>query len=522
MNIPILIQNILREINADTILEHTEAIWKNNRTSNFADYQKTSEYVMRMLKEYGLSVENIDIPADGKTQFGDCIIPMGWNCRAGRIELVKPVDRLLGNREETPNCIGMWSPATEECDIEAEVVYLSSGEPGDLRSLDVKDKLILTPGCFEDIRNEAIAGEALGIISFWYPSLKDMDYVQWIRSNSGNPGGWGPKKGEKTIISLNITPKDGEDLAEIAEKETPRVRIRIESSIEETSLATIHAVIQGESNDQEVLIIAPLYDQGANFNAVGAAILLEIARILNLLIEKKIFPRPSRNIRFLMTAKKYGSIAFAHHYLELLKKTVYALYLESGAGNPDNAWCRWNLYSTPVCQRHFADGLTWFLLTEYLKSWRPQRFLEAKPFSLVGDVYYNDPAIGVPTHWLYGGTEEEYRYTSADTPECIDRRSCIDLGSASAVILYTLSSVTVSHIPQIAYWNYNVSLERLQNDLRLFIERGEEVRNLTDVNDLLGEAIRHFPLRYELETQGMLSLERVGAGSQIQHGMEYG
>ena len=86
MNIPVMIQLILREINADTFLEHTEAIWKNNRTSNFSDYQKTSEYVMSRFKEYGLGVENIDLPADGKIKFGDSIIPMGVElpCRPHR------------------------------------------------------------------------------------------------------------------------------------------------------------------------------------------------------------------------------------------------------------------------------------------------------------------------------------------------------------------------------------------------------------------------------------------------------
>jgi hypothetical protein len=504
-----LYQHILKELSADAILDHTRTLWENNRSSNFTEYQKSADYVMNLCKEYGLEVENIDYGADGRTQYGDAVMPLGWNCTAGKIELIHPTHKILGDRETEPNCIGMWSPATPEGGLEAEVVCLPSGEPGELNSRDPKDKIILTPGKFETIREAAIKKGALAVVSSWHPDPNAKDSLQWINRNTETPGGWGPKKEEITIPALAITPQQGEDLKRMAESDPLRMRITIKAAMEASSFYTVHSVLHGDPGEAEVLILVPLYDQGAHFNAVGVAVALESARVLNDLIKADTFPRPQRSIRFLFVPKRYGALAFAHHYKALLDKTIFALFLESGAGDPDLSWCRWGYHLAPVCQRHYTDGLAWFLCTEYLKTWRPQRFIEQRPFSMVGDVFFNDPAIGVPTHWLYGGTPDECRHTSADRIDTVDRRACIDLCAASASILYTLASVGVPNIPHIAYWNYQLSLERIQNDIRYFMDRSEEVKTINEINDLLGEITRHFPRRIESEIQGLTTLETI-------------
>jgi hypothetical protein len=510
MNVSILFQHLLRTVSADTVLEHAEKIWSHNRSSNFDDYIKTGDYVSANLKEYGLEVEEIDLTFDGQTQFGDAVLPLGWNCPSGLIELVKPMQRILGDRAETPNCIGMWSPATEECDIEAEVLCLQSGDPSDLQAQDATGKLILTPARFHDIRQSAIEAGALGVISCYNANPNDKDSVQWIASNTDTPGGWGLRKESKPCMALAITPKDGDDLFRIAESETLRVRVRVDAAISESSLKTIHTTLPGDPGENEVLLMVPLYDQGANFNAAGAATALECARLLSQLVNEGMFPRPHRTIRFLFTPKKYGSLAFAHQHKDILDKTTFALYLETGAGNPDRAWCRWKYHFTPLCQRHYTDGLGWFISREYMQDWRPQRFVEQRAFSLIGDTYYNDPAIGVPTHWLYGGTDEEIRHTNADHPSTLDRRSCIDLVLFSASLLYAQSAIGLRNIPPIAYWNQRLSSERIQSDTRHYLERVEEIRNVTEMNDLLGEVTRHFPKRALCEIQGLASLSDIG------------
>jgi len=202
-------------------------------------------------------------------------------------------------------------------------------------------------------------------------------------------------------------------------------------------------------------------------------------------------------------------MAFAGLKKEILDRTHFALNVESGAGNPDVSWSRWNYRVSPVCQSHFSDGLAWHLMEDYLSNYRPQRFLERRPFSLTADVCFNDPAIGVPTHWLYGGTDEECRNTSADTPDSVDKRSCADLAAAPASLLYAMSAVGVADIPFLAFWNYTLSQKRLNEDVQMFLDRIGETRNLTDLNDLLCETSRHFPLRVKLEQEALQSLETV-------------
>ena len=65
-------------------------------------------------------------------------------------------------------------------------------------------------------------------------------------------------------------------------------------------------------------------------------------------------------------------------------------------------------------------------------------------------------------------------------------------------------------------WNYNLSQERFRDDLQLFLDRSKETNNLSDLNELLGEASRHFPLRVETEAQALRSLAELGENVEQQ------
>ncbi len=511
-----IFEPILRAASADKIREHAQSIWVNNRYFDFTHFLRSADYIESALKDFGLETDRIELPADGETRYGDAVMPLAWDCEQAELSIIAPRQQVLYNRDEQPTCIGMWSPATQSDGIEAGVLCLSTGEPGELENKDAKGMFIYTPGRPDVIRELAVKQEAAGIISSWSPAPNDSESLQWIFRNSNIPGGWGPKKDETPLLLLAVSKKIGADIEQLASEESLLLCAKVQSRLYSGKLPMISGLIPGDPGEEEILIYAPAYGQGAHFNAASSAAMLESARILSSQIEAGTMPRPLLGIRFLFAPKLYGSLAFARERKDILKRTRYAINLESGAGNPDASWSRWSYRFAPMFQRHYADGLAQRLFQQYIHFIRPQRFMETRELALNADVYFNDPIIGVPTHWLYGGTDDECRHSSADTINTIDSRSLIDLATAPLAMAYTMASIGIGDMPDIAQWNFNLSHERIIKDLQQFTDRAKEAQNLSDLNELLGEASRHFPLRAAMESKGMLTLSEMGEGAEDQ------
>ncbi len=508
MNLHHFFKTFVQTVSADTVLEHTNKIWNLNKWADFNKYNDVVEYLLQFFHDYGWHCECIDLPADGETGFGDAILPFAWNCEEGKVELTAPNQKVLADRANQPNCIGMWSPSTPDEGIEAEVVVIKSDDPAQWQKVDAKGKWIVTPLRFQSIRQSAIKAEVAGVISGWTSNPDAKEEIQWINSNSDTPAGWGTRKSDKPIIAISLSPQTVDELMSMAHDQSVSLKVTIKSENASGVLPFVHAHLPGEPGEQEILLIAPIFGQGANYNAVGTASILEMARIFQSAIDQNALPRPKRTIRLLLVPKVYGTLAFAHDQngREALQKTLFALCFETGAGNADHAWSRWRFHPTPTIQRHFSNGLIWHIAQEYLQAWRPQRHLEKRSMRLLADVFYNDPQVGVPTSWLHGGTDKECKNSSADDMTAIDRRSCIDLPAAAAAIFYTAATVGRQEIPHLAIWNYDFALEAIHQDMQTLIDQAAEADNLDELDEILGQADRILPLRLQHEKRALESL----------------
>ncbi len=500
-----ILELIVNETSGDAILQNAEKIWSTNRLSSFDKYRETATYVLCCWEEYGLQTEKIELPADGKTTYGDAVMPLAWNCQSASLDILSPTQKNLFTYEEMPLSVGMWSPPTTPEGVEGELVCLERGDPGELEQKQVSGKFVLTPGPAQDLRSAAAQSGAIAIISDYLPNPNGTIETQWIGSNSNVPDGWGTTHDEEQVILLSLSPDAGRDLRHMAEESAIRLRLSLQSEINAGTIDIASAYIPGQL-EEDVLLIAPLYAPGANYNGASAASILEVARILQSKIDAGVFNKPQRGIRFLLVPKLYGSLALRTLKKEWLDRALYALTLEAGAGNPDIAWCRWAFRITPSFLRHYTDGLGWQIFNQYLQEYRPQRFLESRSFSLASETLFTDPAIGVPTHWLYGGTEQECRNNSLDTPDTLDKRSCIDMAASCTLLMLSIANVSKLDIPDLAYWNYQLGQERLNDDIQVFLNRVKECETIEAMNELLGEAAVKLPKRVEIEHDALQSL----------------
>lgn len=515
MNLQNLFELIVGRVSSERIRDTAERFYVLNRSSNFGDYARSADELSQLLNDAGLDVERLEIPADGKTRFGDAVMPYAWNGRAASLEMVAPEEKPLANLENSPLLLGIWSPPTPEEGVEGELLALTKGEPYELEPQEAKGKFILTPSRPDAIRRIAARKEAAAVISYASLAPNNPDACAWLQANSDHPGGWGTRGDETPLIQLSIAPRQGEELARLAaEQETPvRLRMRVDSELSEGGIAALTGLIEGVDPASEVWLYAPLYGPGANYHAVAAAALAEAARVLKQGIDDGSMPKPVRSIRFLFLPKPYGALAYAHLRPEAAARALYAFCLESGAGNPDLSWCRWDLRLPPAPLRHFVDALVARLCREYLKNWRPQRPLEIRPFALHADVSFIDPAIDVPVGWLHGGTDSETRHTSADTLDTLDNRSCVDLASFPASAVYAAACIGVADIPLLSAWNAALAQERLQDDLAFFIDRVNEAGSASDLHDIHRESRSHLRARVKSESQTLRGLSEIGEGA---------
>ena len=81
-------------------------VWKRDRWFTFPKFRETTEYLAAEMKRRGLrGVEVLAAPADARTQFGYWTMPLAWDARAARLEIVGgPV---LADYRHTPASLGM-------------------------------------------------------------------------------------------------------------------------------------------------------------------------------------------------------------------------------------------------------------------------------------------------------------------------------------------------------------------------------------------------------------------------------
>src|SRR5688572_25012384 len=228
-----IIREIRSEVKPDQAMEYMRRVYATDRWFTFPKFQETAEYLKERMTATGLSgVEIIAAPADGTSQFGFWTMPMAWDVKHARLEIVDPAVpqefRVLADYEKIPTSLGMWSGPTPPGGITAEVIELKSKNLGALESLDVKDKLVLTPQNPSGIKWLLAKKGALGAINTFTENAELQDGRQWI--NAWGDNGWAFTKGNSPLLCFSISPRQTAFLRKLlAEKGAVRVKATVDS-----------------------------------------------------------------------------------------------------------------------------------------------------------------------------------------------------------------------------------------------------------------------------------------------------
>ncbi len=294
-----------------TIME-TGGYTKNRRISEYRDTLYEAAYIYDKLNWYGIPGVRFDI-LPGRTE-------LTWNGIKGELWEVSPNRQKIVSYRDNAFQLTMGS---NSADITTGLVWVGNGSREEIGTADVQGRIAVGHGNVMTIHANARRAGAAGVIAI-SDSRNYIDPLQIPQGRIGDvPGPGGERIEAGFAFQMNI--REGQHLRDrLLRGEKIEVHAQVETSMEPNTIQNIDAVIPGKNPDATAVIFSAhifegLVKQGANDNKSGGAALLEIARVLNTLIEEGRIPRPERSIRFWWGPEFAGSRPWVDMHFEEIK-----------------------------------------------------------------------------------------------------------------------------------------------------------------------------------------------------------
>jgi Peptidase family M28 len=505
-----LIQAIRLEMQPEQAMNFMRQVYSTDRWFTFPRFQETAEYLKQSMKGIGLEdVELSGAPADGSSQSGFWTMPLAWDVKSARLEIVEPAVpkdiATLADYQRIPASLGMWSGATPPEGVTAEIVNTSDADASKIAQLDLTGKLVLMNQNPAGFKWALVKSGALGAINAFTENPSLQDGRQWI--NAWGDRGWGFIKGSTPLLSFSISPREAALVRKLlAERGVVRVKATVDSHYYSGSYPYVTGLIRG-SGPEEILTLGHSFEQGAQDNATGVAAMLESLATLNRLILSGKLPRPKRGIRLLTMGELYGSMYYIQTHPDRIRRTVAAMCMDTPAGSYDLAGTEYTFYMNPHAAKSYTDAFILRVAQEYFsqvhRPWHEHQSMSGT------DTYLSEPMINVPTVWAYSGSGVETHHNSEDTPDRVDPRSLRDVATVNAAYLYYLANASESEAMWLAELSQTRGYEQIVQSTAPFLERAAAASNAQDLGRLLQDALDHVSYSVGRESQAVLSVLRL-------------
>ena len=513
-----LISEIQAEVNPAEAMDVMRRVYSTDRWFNFKKFRETADYLKGAMQQIGLARVEIGLPpADGVTQAGFWTMPLAWDAKQARLEIVDPAlplaSRVLCDYQQVPTALGEWSGSTPPGGVTAEVVEVKDWLPEHIARLNLHGKLALTDQNPADIKWALVKAGAIGAInaSTENPSLQDAR--QWM--NAWGDYGWAFIKGSTPLLCFSITPREATLVrALLAQHGSVRVRATVNSHYYSGVYPYATAVIPG-SGPEEVLALGHTSEEGAGDNASGVAALMEAMATLQRLIASGKLPEPRRTIRILAMPEMYGSMYYVKTHRTEIRHTIAAICLDTPAERYDLAGSIYSFYINPDVASSYTDAFILKVADSYLSGIGRSWYWRA--FGTGTDSYLGDPTIGVPTVWAYSGNDVHTpHHSSADTPDRVDPDSLRDLTGVTAAYLYYLAHAGQPEAVWLAEVAQDWGYQQLLRSAQPFVDDLNDARSANELGAILNAGLEKIHYTVATQRQAVLSVVQLVRRSRRQ------
>lgn len=484
-NVSSLIHRTLSGDNAQAI---TAAICEFYRSPGAAGYHAATNLVADRLREY--NIENLEVttyPLDGETKLAHRTMPLAWEPYSAAVRIVNPTQEEVVNYNTAPSCLAWWSQPTPVGGLTAELVDVGTGETDvDFAGKNLAGKIAFISGTerpagWSYAAVQAMQRGAKGLLTdyLFYPFEPDRtrenlpDAVQLLRLPN--------QKGKFDAWACSIDYPAAQRLRHLLRLGPVTLHADIDCRLFEGYGQNLLATIPGrELPEESVFFIAHTSAgtrPGANC-AAGPALMVEIARTLNHLIQQGQIRRPRRSIKFLIIAEGLGSAAYIDANRDELPRIKTAFCFDSVGHDqgklkstllfyrhPDSSPSFINDYFAGVMERSPKDG-TWVFADDNDIS--PVQFTQA-PYTPWSDNHYW-AAYGVPSP-LIMSWPDLYFHTQLLTPHNTDPRVFRRVGVTTALAAYEIADAGLPEALAIADEVASRGLFRLESLVNEAVEK---------------------------------------------------
>jgi hypothetical protein len=456
------------ELRGKIALDHIHQIATHHRSVGSRGYHEAAVYIEKAARAAGLSeVQILTFRQDGgKTRVLDTYqTGLAWEITGAELGIADSGVRLC-RYEDVPTCAAEYSASI---DTTAELVDVGAGlNDGDYSGKDVAGRLVLASGQAAAVlafaRNRY---NILGVVSYWKNFEPDRsafpDQVPW-QAVPAEPRG--------QFVAFSISARAAADLRRKLARAPLRLRARIESRTFEGDAEIVSGIIPGTTKArEEVLFTAHLnhHRPGANDNASGCGLNLEIAAVLTRLIADGRIPRPARTIRFLWLPEHRGPQLYLDRFQDYSARGIAVINNDMVGENQQQCNSTFVLVRTPDSLPSYLNDLIEALTEDVARSQFRSPFgsenlfhYRVAPYSGgVSDHYYFvDGSIRVPA-LLLNFAPDNFYHSNEDTADHIDATSLMRVGYVGAVTAVYLATAGVEEGRRLAGLTASGGLTRL-------------------------------------------------------------
>ncbi|MCX5642879.1 MAG: DUF4910 domain-containing protein [Candidatus Omnitrophica bacterium] len=399
------------------------------RFFTFPNFERSAQRCAAQLQSAGLEeVQVEDFPADGKTAWSGWRAMKAWDVESARLLMVTPRQELLSDWRIKPASLVMYSGPGA---VEAEVVEWNGETDADLTG-----KIPFTRQRINDVYPQMKRLGVSGILSDFIgilPGVRDssdlFDEVRWENS--------GLRPAQGAAWGFMLTPRQGAMLRELLRQGSVRVLVEIKSRVYDGLFKSATGIIRGaEIPEEEILFSSHLYEPGANDNASGVGVGLELAHILNEAISAGILPRPRRSIRFLFNWEGCGLIAWFEKHGN--RRILGGINIDEIGVDQVKGHSVAHLFMPPASNASCIGDLARYLCGQILSPqvrWKAV----ADRADIINDTITSDPHIDTVMPCLIQYPSRFY-HSSGDVPETLSPEVMERFGLLSGTHLYFLAN----------------------------------------------------------------------------------
>ena len=314
-----IVDELIGEASGERAMNHIyemAAYIHDRPASEYSGYFFETQYVLDRMKEYGLEGAVVNKFHGGTT----------WDGVKGSLWEVSPGKSKIADYGDLPAVLAQGSTNT---DVTAELVWVGEGRQEDIDKAGVEGKIVVTSGSISMVHSLSVAKGALGVISYDSPRPMQVPLAIPISGIGGRRGGDTNAK-----FGFFLPPREGILLRDrLMGMQKIMVHAIVQVQNLEYDMEVPSCIIKGtDPTAGEVIFSAHLFEgyvkMGANDDLSGCAAILEIARMLNTMINEGRIERPKRTIRFIWAPEFSGTGPWVVENKEIMKKTLCNINLD--------------------------------------------------------------------------------------------------------------------------------------------------------------------------------------------------